>query len=511
MTATHDPQDGCGLCFVDSVRRIERTAQAGLPIGVLMQRAARAIAAEAVRRLRSLPPATPVLVVAGPGNNGADALLAGLLLVDQGFAVDAAGVSDGRTGESGTGDRGPGTEGARVRAAWLARHGPARPLADVAALLARQPLIIDGLFGIGLARALGGEFAALVARLNDSGLPVIAVDVPSGLDADRGSIVGGPAGAVVRADATVTMIADKPGLHTGAGRALAGRVIVAKLGVRATDDDADGELLSNAFARRHRLTRALDSHKGTHGSVLIMGGASTMRGAVLLAGAGAQACGAGKVFLTVPGEPLFDAGQPQWMTRPWGAPFDGIDAAAIGCGLGAGAEATQACEQAFASPLPLTVDADALNAVAACDDLRRRLCARTAPTVLTPHPLEAARLLAIDTRQVQAGRIEAARRLARAFGAVTLIKGAGSVIADPDGRWAIVDSGSPALATGGSGDVLSGMVAALLAQGLAAPLALRLAAWHHGRAGELAQRRLPRAVGLSASEVAGYVRASLNE
>ena len=499
------------LYSIASIRRIEARWLQALPPGTMMRRAAHAVADEVEREMRGLDPARPILAVAGPGSNGADALLAGLLLAERGFEVRAVALAESPPAAP---------DAASVWAAWHSRLGAPMACSELDRCLAQQPLVIDGLFGIGLSRVLDGPAAQAIDTINRSGLPAVAVDVPSGLDADRGSIVGGARSPALRAISTVTMIADKPGLHTGAALDRVGRLIVADLGVMpaedSTDPPADGNLFECGDAGRLTGARLRDSHKGSFGSVLIAGGAATMRGAALLAAAGAQAGGAGKVYISSPDGPIFDPGQPQWMTRDWISnadplqAFDAIDALVIGCGLGTGEACRLACERALASALPLVLDADALTGVAADPALQAMLQVRTAPPVLTPHPREAARLLGCTVESIQADRIAAARTLAAWARSVVVLTGAGTVVATPAGHWSIIGAGSPSLATAGTGDVLAGLIGALQAQGHDPESAALLAAWSHGRGGEMAQQCLPFGTGMAAAELPAYVRRVLN-
>jgi hydroxyethylthiazole kinase-like uncharacterized protein yjeF len=497
-----------------SIRRIEQAWIALLGGGVLMQRAAEAVADAAARLARTLPRATPIVSLVGPGNNGGDALLAARLLHERGFPVAALALAPGPPAAA---------DALAVWHAWCAAGLGVEPLSALPQWLARRPIVIDGLFGIGLARPIEGEVAAAVRALDCGQSAVIAVDVPSGIDADRGCVVGGREGVAVRASLTVTMIADKPGLHTGAAVEHVGELRVARLDLEGwpvageAAPGADGRLFDLPQARVLAPARPRDAHKGSFGGVLVVGGARGTTGAALLAARGAQCSGAGKVFVASPDGSVFDPGQPQLMTRAFDAPFEAMEAIAIGCGLGTGEAARHGLERALRSPLPLAIDADALNLAALEPALARRLAARTSPSVLTPHPLEAARLLGATTAEVQADRIAAACELARRTGAVVLLKGAGTVVASParSGEavavdWTINASGGPTLASGGSGDVLAGVIAALLARGLAAPDAARLGAWLHGRAGDLWQLRHPSGTGLSAARLPELVVVALD-
>jgi hydroxyethylthiazole kinase-like uncharacterized protein yjeF len=492
------------LYRTETLRRIEGARLARVPAGTLMHRAASAVARSANQMARTLPRATPIVGLIGPGNNGGDALLALSILADQGFPVRACALS---TDE-------PGAQDARaVWQQWIARGGRLEPLASLASLLAQCPLVIDGLFGIGLARPLRGDSAAAVIALAATRSPVIAVDVPSGIDADRGCVVGGRDGVAVRADVTVTMIGDKPGLHTGPALDYVGRIELASLepteapprgsAVAASEPEPapDGELFGRQAAAALLGPRALDTHKGSFGAVTVIGGATGTTGAALLAARGAQAAGAGKVFIASPDAPVFDPGQPQLMTRTLDHALDDADAVCIGCGLGVGEVARHALANALRSSLVLVLDADALNLIAAEPALARALRARSAGAVLTPHPLEAARLLDCAAADVQADRVASAVALAQRYRATAVLKGAGTVVCDPASSWSIVGSGSPALATAGSGDVLAGCIAALLAQGRAPGEAARLGAWLHGHAAQRWQHAHPNGIGLSAAQL----------
>lgn len=485
-----------------TIRRIETAWIGVLPEGTLMRRAAAAVAASAERVARTLPRATPIVALVGPGNNGGDALLALMMLHARGYATRALFASDRRPDAP---------DAAGVHDRFVAGGGRVDALDSLASMLDAPVLVVDGLFGIGLARPLQGAIAGAAARLRACGAVVVAVDTPSGIDADTGAVVGGPDAIAVRAHRTVTMIGDKPGLHTGAATEHAGEIEVADLGLDAMPDATplapDGLLFEGDDARSLLPARPANAHKGSFGSVLVVGGARGMSGAALLAARASQACGAGRTLIASPDEPVFDPAQPQLMTRPIDAPLEGVDAICIGCGLGRGEAARAALAGALASALPLVLDADALNLVSGDPALARALRARggrrdaPARTVLTPHPLEAARLLECDTAAVQSDRIGAALDLSARLACTVVLKGAGTVVASPQRSWSLVCEGTPALATAGSGDVLAGAIAALCAQGVANEPAAALAAWLHGHAARRWQRDHPVGAGLSAARL----------
>lgn len=494
------PSNPHPLFSVDAIRRIETAWIAALGGGELMARAARAVADETAALARALPRGRPIVALVGPGNNGGDALLAIDLLRRRGFAVRAL---------SSHASEPVAADAREVWRAWHASGAGVGRLDELPQWLDRGAIFIDGLFGIGLARPLGGAIAEAVRSLDPAWRRVVAVDVPSGLDPWTGRIVGGSAGVAVRAAVTVTMIGDKPGLHMAAGRDLAGRVRLAALDITAMPDGtpmrADGLLLGEPDAAALWRPRGADTHKGSFGSVTVIGGAVGTTGAALLAARGAQACGAGRVWIASPDAPVFDPGEPQLMTRSIDDGFDPMDALCAGCGLGRSDRARGALGRAIAARCALVLDADALNLVASDPALAEAVRERAGGTLATPHPLEAARLLRTDVAAVQSDRIAAALALARSLRAAVVLKGAGSVVADPDGTWALVGSGCNALATAGTGDVLAGMAAALLAQGHPAGAAARLAAWLHGAAGDLWQSAHPAGAGLSAKDLPALV------
>ncbi len=509
------------LLATTELRAVERLALAGLPPGTLMARAAQAVADEAIRMAQRAPRGQPIEVLVGAGNNGGDALLAAILLQHRGFAVRCRASSDGLPSAA---------DALQVHQRWLAQGGSfdaAQGLDDALAVTpSLPPLVIDGLFGIGLTRRVTGRAAAMIDSVNRAKAAVIAVDVPSGLDAEHGVVAGGTGSPVIRAACTVTFIADKPGLHTGLGPALAGRVLVDPLGLpvdaliaslasplsgapSAASPQAIGcapGLLSTRQSVAHLVrVRSAISHKGTFGGVLILGGAPGTQGAAYLAALAAQAAGAGKVWLARPGGVDFEPSYPQLMTRAFEAPLEGVDSIAIGCGLGTSAAARARLLAVMASSIACVIDADGLNLLAGdaalFTALHRRSRDSAASSILTPHPLEAARLLGCDTSSIQADRIGCALRLAERSRAVVVLKGAGTVLARPDGAWMINSSGSPALATGGTGDVLAGVLASLLAQGYPAWSAACLGVWLHGRAGDLWHEAHPHGAGLNAARL----------
>ena len=467
----------------------------------LMDRAGRATA-EWARRMAADTGAR-ILVVAGPGNNGGDAWVAARELQQTFHKVAVLDVT-------GAEPRAP--EARAARSAFLAARG------EVAGDWPDGPapaLIVDGLLGIGLLRDVDARMAALIDRMNGARAPILAIDVPSGIDATTGRIRG----KAVNATRTLTFIAHKPGLHTLDGPDSCGEVILDELGLEAAVRQvARGELLAPGDVAGWLVSRKRNSHKGDFGTLGLVGGNRGMVGAALLAGRTALLAGAGRVRvgLLASDAPTVDLEYPELMLRPVDDAME-ADVLVMGPGAGRSPSATSVSQfertllpAAVASTEPLVLDADALNAVAFNDALRAELVRRKAPTIATPHPAEAARMLRRDTTEVQADRLDAALVLARSLNLHVVLKGAGSICASPDGSFAINATGNPGLASGGTGDVLAGLIGALLCQGLEAPRALRYAVCLHGAAADSLVARGRGPVGLRASEIALECRRLLN-
>ncbi len=479
------------------VRRIEVLALGEADAPPLMERAG--LAAATLARELAGGTGKQIVVIAGPGNNGGDAFVlarhleAAWFKVTVIFAGDAAKLPQ---------------DAFAAYAAWEAAGGR---VASALPPTHECALIVDGLLGIGLRRELTGRYAELVQWMNDARAPVLALDVPSGLDSDTGRVLG----CAVRASHTITFVGLKPGLLTLDAPDHCGTLHVAPLGLDApalvhTSGSLIGpEVLPSALPQRHR-----NSHKGDYGSAGIIGGAPGMVGAALLAGRAALKLGAGRVYvgLVVPDALLVDPVQPELMLSAADAvvQLEHLTCIAAGPGLGQSPQARTLLHAAIASPLALVLDADALNLIAADAGLRSKLVDRAAPALLTPHPAEAARLLAVTTADVQRDRRAAALNLAKTYRCAVVLKGAGSVCAWPDGRWAINTSGNPGLASAGMGDVLTGILAALLAQGADPEIALQAGVYLHGAAADALVEAGVGPVGLTASEVIDAARELLN-
>lgn len=461
------------LNSVDETRALEHTALAALPPHTLMARAGDAVARLA---LAVAPHARRVLVLAGPGNNGGDALVAARRLHEHGVNVRVCLLADS----------------ARLPrdAAWALEH--ARGVGIDPSLPARvdADLVLDGLLGIGATRPPDGAIADAIAAINGSGVDTLAIDLPSGLDADRGVRLGD---AAVRARHCLSLLTLKPGLFTAEGRDHAGRVWHDDLGV------ATPASTMSLIGPADVLPAPHASHKGRFGDVHVLGGAPGMRGAAILAARAALGAGSGRVRVALmdPQAPAFDDTSPELMFRSPQAVVEphALAAATVVAGCGGGAGIGAWLPAAIARAARLVLDADALNAVAGEPSLRAALQARGrrgAPTVLTPHPLEAARLLGSDSAAVQHDRITAARSLAETFSAVVVLKGSGTVVACTDGTLGVNATGNARLAGPGTGDVLAGWIGGIWSRhGGTAADAARAAVYVHGRAADAASGHGP--------------------
>lgn len=460
----------------------------------LMQRAGIAISRFVQDTLPDVQ--APILVLAGPGNNGGDAFVAARLLreiypVTVVFCGDAGKLP---------------ADAAEAYRNWLDAGG------KVLDHLPKREwgLVIDGLFGIGLQRSLSGQLAELVATVNQLGVPVLAIDVPSGLCADSGRVMG----CAVKAQWTMTFIGLKPGLFTLDGPDYTGEVLLDRLELEA-DAEVAGRLLEQESVSKLLPARLKNSNKGNFGNLGVIGGAARMTGAAVLAARAGLLMGAGRVYLGLldAAAPTYDSMMPELMLRPADEVLElqKLDCLVMGPGMGTDEAAHSILARALALSVPLLLDADALNLLAGDASLRKILLQRTAATVVTPHPGEAARMLACTVQDIQNDRIRSALDIARQYQAITLLKGCGSVIALPDGRWFINHSGNPGLASAGMGDTLAGIMGALIAQDLPAEEAVQLATYLHGAAADGLMERGSGPVGLSASEVMTEARWLLNQ
>lgn len=489
---------GLDLLSTDALRAVERAAiaQLGGDAQVLMQRAGQAAWRQV---LTHWPDAQRIGVLCGPGNNGGD-----------GYVLARLALQSGRT----------------VRLLCLPEHAPRTPLAQQmqAEFLACGGQVlnpqrgfpdvdvwVDALFGIGLTRAPDAASAAVIEGINLSGAAILALDVPSGLNADTGHA----AGAVIRADRTVEFIAAHVGNRTGAAADCVGSLAVADLDVPASVLDAQTPaarwLHAGALARAFK-PRQRSAHKGQHGHVLCVGGDHGGGGAIVMAAEAALRSGAGLVSVaTVPAHVAgLLARRPECMAHGLNdaaelAPLlERASVIALGPGLGRSAWAQDLLQAALACAKPLVLDADALNLLA-------EGVAKLTPctdAILTPHPGEAARLLGCTIADVQRDRLGAAAALVQRYQAVVVLKGAGSIVAAPAQTPVIIGVGNPGMAVGGMGDVLTGIIAASRAQGFASFHAASIGALLHAVAADDAAAQGQR--GLLPSDVISALRGRIN-
>jgi len=467
------PSPQLELLTPDEMAAADRAAIASGVPGMALMEAAGAAVARAIRA-RFRPCRT--LVLAGPGNNGGDGYVAARLLERAGWPVAVAPLAPPR----------PGSDAAEAAAAW---RGPVLPL--TAEEVARAGLVVDALFGAGLARGLDPALAALLRGI---AAPLVAVDVPSGLDGATGAVRG----FAPPARLTVTFFRRKPGHLLLPGRELCGELVLAPIGMpEAVLPGIGPRAFLNAPGLWRLPLRGAESHKFSHGHVTIPAGAE-MPGAARLAAGAARRAGAGLVTLAAPDGPtaaLFRAGEPGLLVSA--APVETLladprrNAWLIGPGAPAEAATLADLRRAVVAGRQVVADGGALTAAAGAPGHLR------GAAVLTPHAGEFSRVFGPPGED----RLAAARAAARETGAVVVLKGADTVIAAPDGRAAINANAPPALATAGSGDVLAGLIAGLLAQGMPAFEAAGAGAWLHGMAARLALGGLPEGVPLVAESV----------
>lgn len=456
------PKTAYPLHGIVSTRTVERQAAAALPAHTLMQRAGLA-AANLAQALA--PHARCIWVACGPGNNGGDGLEAAFHLQLRGFQPVVTWL--------GTPNQVP----ADAHAAWLRAQ-------QAGVAFATQPppaadLCLDALLGIGSTRPPQDQMAQWLRQMNHSAATVLAIDVPTGLHANTGGISDTHATGAdcVRAHHTLSLLTLKPGLFTAHGRDFAGQVWLDDLGVDTSTITADAYLAGEPQA----LAYPHASHKGTRGDVAVLGGAPGMTGAALLAASAALHAGAGRVMVSLLDAHTIgvDIRQPELMLRPYSQLP--IETLTVVCGCGGGDAIAAVLADVLVHTPRLVLDADALNAIAADTALRNLLIQRggAQPTVLTPHPLEAARLLNCDTAHIQHDRLSAAQELADCTHCTVVLKGSGTVTTAPGHIPTINPTGNGLLATGGTGDVLAGLLGARMASGMPAYAAAWTAVYQH--------------------------------
>jgi len=489
----------------------------GIPGLVLMENAGRSTVEAVVERYGD-PRGKPVAVFVGPGNNGGDGLVIARHLHQRGAEVRVFLLADE---DRMKGDAAVNLAIVKNLALLLHRCATVEKLNSVKDEAAGCQLVIDALFGTGLQREVTDHFAAAVEFMNALPAPTVAVDLPSGLDADNGQVLG----TAVRASLTVTFGLAKPGHFLYPGRDLCGALRVVEIGIPAGIVERaglEGEALTAGVLQNTLPARPAAAHKGTFGHLLIAAGSIGKTGAAILSARAALHSGAGLVSLVVPKNlnPIFETSLPEAMTIPLShskdhlsdadqetieAAIENKKAVVLGPGLGTDPQTAALIAALYREiSLPTVVDADALNILAATPELLR---AAGGPRVLTPHPGEMGRLCGLTVREIQSDRLNAARAFATEHDIFLVLKGADTVIAAPDGRFAINTSGNAGMATGGMGDVLSGLIGALLAQGMSPWQAACLAVHVHGLAADLLAEK--KGYGYLAGEVAAMVPEAL--
>jgi hydroxyethylthiazole kinase-like uncharacterized protein yjeF len=496
MTHLQSSTDPLLLYSAAQTRELDRIAiqEAGIPGYTLMTRAGEAC----WEVLRShWPAAHSLLVVCGTGNNGGDGLVIARLALAENWQVTVLQPGDRERMSA---------DARQAHAAFESAGGSVDPFTpDV---LIEADIVVDALLGTGVDRPLADAWRVAVDRINASAVPVLAVDIPSGLHADTGAVLG----AAVRADRTVTFIARKPGLYTGAGPDHAGDITFTDLAVPGSvyqQVPASAELRRQPLSGALAYPRSRTAHKGQHGHVLVIGGDQGMVGAVCLAGEAALRSGAGLVSLATRPEHAVEmaAASPELMCHgvttalELKALMKPATVLLVGPGLGQSAWAQSLLAAVLEASQPLVIDADALNLLA-------REPVRGDNRVLTPHPGEAARLLDMGSAAIQTDRFAAAAAISEQYGGTVVLKGAGTVIHTGSDLPVVCAAGNPGMATAGMGDVLAGVIAALIAQGLSAPEAAASGVCVHACAGDVAALQGER--GMTARDVIAALRGVLN-
>jgi ADP-dependent NAD(P)H-hydrate dehydratase / NAD(P)H-hydrate epimerase len=486
------------IVTAQQMKNIDRRAIRGfgIPGPVLMENAASAIMTEMEKFFDGLG-GVRVGILCGKGNNGGDGLALARRLRIRGVPVRVALLApfSGVTGE------------AKVNLSILRKtdveiteNAPARSLSGI---IAWSDVLVDALLGVGLASPLRGAYARAAAMVNQSGRPVVAVDIPTGIDSDTGAVMG----AAIKADLTVTMALMKRGLVLYPGAEYAGTVRVADIGIPPEVIDQEKivlRLLDRGSARGLTARRKRDSHKGNYGHLMVIAGSPGKAGAAIMAAKGALRTGPGLVSIATPNGlvPMVQSQLAEAMCLPAAESMEGtlgavseeellkaatgMSAAALGPGLSTHFETAQVVRDLVQRlTVPLVVDADGLNALAGHTGILKKT---KAPVILTPHPGEMGRLVNMTSSEVQKDRLAISSRFAKDHRVILVLKGAGTVVALPDGRMFINGTGNPGMATGGTGDVLTGMIGGLLAQGHPAGQAACLGVYLHGLAGDLAAK-----------------------
>ncbi len=484
------------IVTAEQIKNIDRRAirDFGIPGPVLMENAAAAVMAEMDQYFEGLA-GTRIGIICGKGNNGGDGLALARWLRIRGVPVRVALLAPFSAVE---GEAKVNLSILRKMDVELVQNASQETLADI---LAWSDVVVDALLGVGLSSPLKDAYARAVEMINDSGSPVVAVDIPTGIHADTGAVMG----SAVRADLTITMALLKRGivLHPGADHA--GTIRIADIGIPSEVVEQEKivtSLLTRGSAWGLLHPRASEAHKGTFGHLLVVAGSLGKAGAAVMAARSGLRSGAGLVSVATPNSqvPIIQQQVFEAMCIPAAESIDGtlgigaetellkeasrMTACAIGPGLSTHYETVTTVRSLIQEmSVPLVIDADGLNALAGSLELLKKV---KAPVVLTPHPGEMARLLSVKTADVQKDRINTASDFAAKYKVTIVLKGAGTVVASPDGSVFINSTGNPGMATGGTGDALTGMIGSFLAQGYTVPQAACLGVYLHGLAGDLA-------------------------
>ena len=483
-----------------------------IPGSILMENAALNVVKAATGMLDG-ETSKRIAVIAGKGNNGGDAFAAARHLMRM-FSVEIISLAER---DNVSGDAKVFLDILENLDAGVRYCTDSRSVEEISAVIKSSDLIIDGIFGTGIHGEIKGFYKEVITAVNESGRRVLSIDIPSGINGDTGQICG----VAVKAEKTVTFSLPKPGLYQYPGREYSGDIVIADIGIPAEATEnvkLMGELADAELMRRYLPERPEDGHKGTFGKVMVITGSKGMTGAGMLAALSAFKTGTGLVYLAVPESlaAIYGTTVPEAIVFPLkdenGIISDketdflldkskAMNAVVIGPGLSTDPQVERLVNGFVAKcPVPLVIDADALN-VLNLQVLRERKLS----TVLTPHPGEFARLCGLTTEEVQKNRIQKAVEFSINTNAVVVLKGAGTVTACPDGKYYINTSGHHCLAVAGSGDVLSGIIGSLLGQRVPAAMASCLGVFIHGKCGEVLAERSNGQAGYTAGEICSAI------
>ncbi len=508
------------IVTAEQIKSIDRRAikEFGIPGPVLMESAATAVMTEMEDFFDGLA-GMKVGIICGKGNNGGDGLALARRLIIRGVPVRVALLSS----------FGAVKDEAKVNLSILRKTGveivQEASIGAITDVVAWSDILVDALLGVGLSTPLKGAYAFAVDLMNKSGKPLVAVDMPTGINADTGEVMG----SAVRADLTVTFALLKRGLVLNPGVQHAGTVRIADIGIPVEvveKEKINAHLLDHGYAWGLIGRRATDAHKGDFGHLMIVAGSLGKAGAAVMAARGALRSGAGLVSVATPNSlvPIIQQQIFEAMCIPSAESIDGtigmgaedellkastkMNSCAIGPGLSTHYETVQMVRMFIQRlTIPMVIDADGLNALAGSLELLKKA---KAPVIMTPHPGELGRLLGISSSDVQKNRIDVASEFTAKYKVILVLKGAGTVIATPDGRLFVNSTGNPGMATGGTGDVLTGMIGSLLAQGYTAAQAACLGVYLHGLAGDLAAKEKGEA-GMIAGDLIEKIPEAINE